>query len=289
MTKENKTILGTVCKVTTNKYEIYSEGEFFVIPARGILKLGDMGIKVGDKVEFDDGIIKSVKERKSYFSRTGVANVSCINIIIAPVPKPDFLLVDKLIVEARYGGAKVMLTINKCDISDGLIEYCLSNYSSAVDKIFIVSAVTGEGMEELENSLDSEFCAFAGQSAVGKTSLINRIFSLEKTVNSISEKTQRGRHTTTSREIHFKDDKMVIDTPGFSAVEIINIKSTDLDKYYKEFAPYIGKCYYIGCTHTAEPDCLIKDAVGRGEIPQDRYSRYESIFKEIKEYEKRKY
>ena len=253
------------------------------------MKLDAGGIKVGDKVEFDGGVIKKVVDRKSYFARTGVANISCINIVISPLPKPDFILIDKLMVEARSGGAKVVITRNKCDIDDGLIDYCLKNYTAAADKIFIVSAQTGEGVDELENYLKGEFCAFAGQSAVGKTSLINRIFSLEKTVNSVSEKTRRGRHTTTSREIHFKDDITVIDTPGFSAVEILNVKSSDLDKCYKEFEPYIGKCYYIGCTHTAEPDCLIKDAVLRGEITKDRYTRYCTIYKEIKDYEKRKY
>ena len=253
------------------------------------MKLDAGGIKVGDKVEFDGRVIEKVVDRKSYFARTGVANVSCINVVIAPTPKPDFILIDKLMVEARSGGAKVTLTINKCDLDDGLIEYCLKNYSAAADRIFVVSAKTGEGVDEMTEYFKGGLCAFAGQSAVGKTSLINRIFSLEKTVNTVSEKTQRGRHTTTGREIHIKKDIMVVDTPGFSAVEILNVKSGDLDEYYKEFAPYIGKCYYIGCTHTAEPDCLIKDAVGRGEISKDRYARYCAVYKEIKEYEKRKY
>jgi len=253
------------------------------------MKLRQNGIKVGDDVEFSDGVITRVMERRSFFPRTNVANVSCINIVVSPLPKPDFLLVDKMITEAYSGGAKAVLTINKCETDDGLIGYCLKNYHSAVDKIFVVSAETGEGFDELKNYLKGQFCALAGQSAVGKTSIVNRLFSLEKSVNTLSEKTMRGRHTTTSREIHIKDDIMLIDTPGFSSVEVVNVCCADLDKHYKDFAPYVGKCYYIGCSHTAEPDCAVKQAVEKGEISTDRYSRYTAIYKEIKENEKRKY
>ena len=234
-------------------------------------------------------MIEKVVERRSYFQRTNVANIDLINVVIASLPEPDFLLVDKLIIEALSGGADVILTVNKSDTGGNLFDRCVKNYSGAVDRIFHVSAESGEGLSELESYLSGKFCAFAGQSAVGKTSLINRIFSLDKAVNSVSEKTQRGRHTTTGREIHFNGDLMVIDTPGFSSVEVLNVKSDRLGEYYREFSPYIGKCFYIGCTHTAEPDCLIKQAVESGVIPKERYTRYVEIFKEIKEYEKRKY
>ena len=103
-------------KVTTNKYKIYSGGETYVVSARGVMKLDRGGIKVGDTVNFEDGAINAVIDRRSYFFRTNVANVEVINIVVAPEPKPDFLLVDKLIVEARAGGAKAFLTINEKDI-----------------------------------------------------------------------------------------------------------------------------------------------------------------------------
>ena len=201
----------------------------------------------------------------------------------------DFLLVDKLIIEGNKGGAKVILTINKNDLSTDLYNYCVENYSNAVDKIFSVSTVTGNGIDELKAYLNGEFCALAGQSAVGKTSLINEIFDIQKQVNTVSEKTLRGRHTTTSREIHYGENFSLIDTPGFSAIDTFSIESAKLSEYYKEFEEYNGKCYYIGCSHTAEPDCLVKEAVERGQISLDRYNRYCTIYKEIKEYEKRKY
>ncbi len=259
------------------------------IPARGKLKFKAENIKVGDYVEFENGIITRIKPRKSFFNRTNVANISCVNIIIASVPTVDFLLVDKLIVEGNKGGAKVIITVNKSDLSRELYEYCIANYTNAVDKIFSVSTATGDGIEQLKSYLKGEFCALAGQSAVGKTSLINSIFNIEKPVNSVSEKTLRGRHTTTSREIHYGDNFAVIDTPGFSAIDTYFIESGKLAEYYKEFENYNGKCYYIGCSHTVEPDCLVKNAVDDKKISLDRYNRYCTIYKEIKEYEKRKY
>lgn len=253
------------------------------------MKIKSDGIKVGDEVEFDNSSIKKVFPRKSFFYRANVANVSCINVVISPVPKPDFLLVDKMIVEALSGKAKVYLTINKSDLDDGLIDYCKTNYANAVDSIIAVSALSGDGFDRLKSLLNGEFCAFVGQSAVGKTSIINRLFNIDKTVGDVSKKTMRGRHTTTGREIHFGENLQVVDTPGFSNVDVINVKSRDLCLYYKEFEPYNGKCYYIGCAHVSEPDCQVKAAVTRGEISVNRYERYKTLFKEIAENEKRKY
>ncbi|MBO7369037.1 MAG: ribosome small subunit-dependent GTPase A, partial [Clostridia bacterium] len=177
----------------------------------------------------------------------------------------------------------------KTDLGAKLCDYVQSNYLKAVYALYFLSAETGEGVEDLKAAIRGKFAAFAGQSAVGKTSLINRIFNKEERVNELSEKTLRGRHTTTARTIHIEGDFMITDTPGFSSSQEFSVESFDLPLYYKEFEPYNGKCYYIGCSHIAEPDCLVKDALSRGDISEDRYKRYVVIYKEIKEYEKRKY
>ena len=257
--------------------------------ARGALKIKASGIKVGDGVEFDENNIFKVDERKSFFPRINVANIECVVIVVACLPKPDFMLVDKLIVEARYCGAEVVIAVNKTDIDSDIPDYVAKNYEKAVDGLFFVSAVTGEGMDELKSAILGKFAAFAGQSAVGKSSLINYLFGKDEKVRDLSLKTLRGRHTTTARTIHIEGDHMITDTPGFSSAQEFSVQSVDLPLYYKEFAEYNGKCYYIGCTHISEPDCLVKEALSDGRISKDRYSRYVSIFKEIKEYEKRKY
>ncbi len=256
------------------------------------MKIKSQGIKVGDKVEFENGVITSVKERISYFPRTNVANIEVCNIVIAPLPKPDFLLVDKMILEARHGGAEVWLTVNKNDTenSSNLYDYVVENYQNAVEKIFLISAKTGFGVEELKENLKNKICVFAGQSAVGKTSLVNILFGAQEKTNTISEKTLRGRHTTTKRQIHFLGEYAIVDTPGFSAVDVNIIKSENIASFYKDFEEFNGKCYYIGCVHVNEPDCLVKDAVENKKISNDRYQRYITIYKEVKDYEKmRKY
>lgn len=212
-----------------------------------------------------------------------------VNIVIASTPSPDYLLVDKMIIDCTRLGISVYLTVNKCDVTTDTKDYVLQNYKKAVDKIFCVSAETGEGVSELVEASQGKLCCFAGQSAVGKTSLCNSIFGKTNSVNTVSEKTDRGRHTTTSREIHYTDSLLIVDTPGFSAFDIENVDSRELMNYYKDFAPYNGKCYFVGCMHVSEPDCLVKNAVQTGIVSNERYKRYLTIYKEIKEYEKRKY
>ncbi len=292
LNKEINLILGTVCKIISNKITVYSNEEFFECSPRGVLKIKSQGIKVGDKVEFENGLITSIKKRISFFPRTNVANIEVCNIVIAPLPKPDFLLVDKMIVEARHGGAEVWITVNKNDTENSaeLYNYVCENYCNCVEKIFLISAKNGFGVEELKKNCKNKICVFAGQSAVGKTSLVNVLFGIQEKTNEISQKTLRGRHTTTKRQIHFIDEYSIVDTPGFSAVDINLIKSQEISKYYKDFEEFNGKCYYIGCVHVNEPDCLVKEAVENKQISFDRYQRYLTIYKEVKEYEKmRKY
>lgn len=266
-----------------------SGGKEYLLSARGSLKLKDKKLVTGDKVEFSDGVITRIEDRKSTIFRPKVANADAVNIVIASTPSPDYILVDKMIVECVRAGVKVYLTVNKCDVDDKTSDYVRKNYANACDGLFFVSAETGVGIDALVSSLKGKLCCFAGQSAVGKTSLCNAIFGKNHAVNSVSEKTDRGRHTTTSREIHYSDELLIVDTPGFSSFDIETIESYSLMNYYKDFSPYNGKCYYVGCMHVSEPDCLVKQAVSNGEVSFDRYERYLTIYKEIKEYEKRKY
>ena len=279
---------GRVIRSRSKEFTVLADGKEYVCVARGSIKLSDIKIITGDIVEFLDGVITKIYERTTCITRPRVANVDSVNVVIAHEPEPDYLLIDKLIVQCRQAKIKVYITVNKHDVTDSVANYVTANYKGAVDDIFIVSAVNGQGIEMLKNTINNSLCAFAGQSAVGKTSICNAIFDIDKRVNTLSDKTGRGRHTTTTREIHYCDGLLIVDTPGFSAIDA-QVKSSELCNYYSDFAPYLGKCYYIGCAHVAEPDCLIKEAVSEGRISTDRYNRYCTIYKEIKEYEKRKY
>ncbi len=266
-----------------------SEGKEYLLTARGNLKLKDKKLVTGDKVEFEGGAITKIQDRKSTILRPKVANCDAINLVVASTPSPDYLLIDKMIVCCVKAGVEVYITVNKCDVDENTANYVKENYADACDGLFFVSAESGDGIKNLVDALKGKLCCFAGQSAVGKTSLCNAIFGKNHAVNSVSEKTDRGRHTTTSREIHYSNDLFIVDTPGFSSFDIETVCSYDLMNYYKDFAPYNGKCYYVGCMHVSEPDCLVKEAVKNGKISSDRYDRYLTVYKEIKEYEKRKY
>lgn len=278
-----------IISTSSDKFKVFSDGAYYELSARGVLKIKSEGIKVGDKVEFDEANILSVLPRKNYIARLNAANVDSVNIIVSPIPKPDFLLVDKIIALSRYNGCMVYMTVNKSDVDDGLISYVLKHYSSAVDEIFIVSAKNGEGLDALKKELKSKLVVFAGQSAVGKTSITNKLFLLSEKTDDVSVKTGRGRHTTTRRRIMIGDGLFVVDTPGFSFADISDIPSSELKDCYKDFAEYNGKCYYIGCRHVAEPDCLLKEALSGGKISDERYSRYLTLLKEIVDNEKRRY
>lgn len=289
MKKEITPIKGFIIKSRSKEFTVLADGKEYVCVARGNLKIKDKKLITGDIVEFDGGVITKIFDRKSVIGRPKVANVDAVNLVIATNPVPDYLLVDKMIIDCVQRGISVYITVNKCDVDRKTADYVLKNYSDAVDGVFTISAETGDGIGEIISTFSGKICCLAGQSAVGKTSLCNAIFGKAEAVNSLSEKTNRGRHTTTSREIHYSNDLFVVDTPGFSSFDLETVKSSELLSYYKDFLPYNGKCYYVGCVHISEPDCALKAELEQGKVSSDRYLRYVTIYKEIKEYEKRKY
>jgi ribosome biogenesis GTPase len=270
---------GQIIKVKKSLCEV-NAGQILTCSVRGNVK--KLRPVVGDYVEIDsDHAICALLERKSYFIRPLCANVDCVNIIIASLPKPDYLVVDRLIAMAIHGGAEVVLTVNKSDLSNEVADYVLQNYSNSVNKIFIVSAKNKSGTEQLKEYLQGKLVVFAGQSAVGKTSLINSIFSESFKVGELSRKTQRGKNTTTASSIVEDSGIRVMDTPGFTSLYALNIPLEELKNCYPEFE---GKsCYFNDCNHLSEPDCGVKKAVENGDISIDRYQRYKAIYSEIKE------
>ena len=240
-------------------------------------------------METEGDNITYVYPRKNFIERLNVSNVDCVNVVVSPSPKPDFLLVDKIIALSNLAGCEVIITVNKTDVGNELLNYVTENYSKSVAAVFAVSAKQKRGLKDLKEYLKGKLVVFAGQSAVGKTSIMNEIFQKNDATGDLSRRTGRGKHTTTGRKITVEGDFAAVDTPGFSSVYLTDIPSDSLYMYYKDFSAYNGKCYYIGCTHYSEPNCLVKQAVESGNISKDRYVRYLALLKEIKEYEKRKY
>ena len=259
--------------------------------ARGNLK--DNGIFVGDKVEFDKNqrIIENVLPRKNLLIRPPLANLDRLIIVIAPVPKPDFMLVDKLLIFCKKNNIKAVICVNKSDILIAQLREVIQNTYSKVADIIYVSAKNGD-VSLLAEQIKG-ICAFAGQSAVGKSSLLNAMHGeIKEQVGDLAKKTLRGKQTTRLVSLYKFGKGYIADTAGFSKFDetLLQIDERKLAEFYPDFAPYLGDCEYLSCTHTNEKKCAIKNNAARGKISALRYENYLKIYQTIKEnkrYEKK--
>lgn len=286
---------GLVLKGIGSFYTVLGDdGTEYTIKARGRFRKEGISPVVGDCVTFDvvegnDGYMTDILERKNLLIRPSVANIDkLITVISASQPQPDFLMIDKLILRCEQLGIAPVIVLNKCD---SLLNDPLSQYRSAGYQTFMVSALTGEGVAELKTALEGSICCFAGQSAVGKSSLINAIMpQLDLEVGGLSRKTSRGKHTTRSVSlIPFEGGGALLDTPGFSLIDTEPMEAEDLSQLYPEMRRHLHLCRFAGCLHVSEPDCGVKDAVKSGEISKERYERYKLLLEEIKRQRKHRY
>lgn len=286
---------GLVLKGIGSFYTVLGDdGTEYTIKARGRFRKEGISPVVGDCVTFDvvegnDGYMTDILERKNLLIRPSVANIDkLITVISASHPQPDFLMLDKLILRCEQLGIAPVIVLNKCD---SLLNDPLFQYRSAGYQTFMVSALTGEGVAELKTALEGSICCFAGQSAVGKSSLINAIMpQLDLEVGGLSRKTSRGKHTTRSVSlIPFEGGGALLDTPGFSLIDTEPMEAEDLSQLYPEMRRHLHLCRFAGCLHVSEPDCGVKDAVKSGEISKERYERYKLLLEEMKRQRKHRY
>ena len=278
----DKVLNGKVIKGVAGVFSVATEKGVFRCSARGILKRGEDKLYVGDEVvlkqERGTWYVYDVKPRKNLFTRPYVSNVDKLLILVASAPAPDYVLVDKLLIFCEENKVDAEIVVNKCDISTAEYEYCEKTYGKYY-KVHAVSAEKGEGVKELFDDLTGGVC-FAGQSAVGKTSLLNALCGLSLEVGGLS-KIQRGRNTTRHVEIYkVREDLFVYDTCGFSLLSLEGFDEIELALYYPDFTDR-NKCRFSTCTHTKEPDCAVKESVEKGEIDKGRYERYLSIYEEV--------
>ena len=277
----NISFLGQVYKVHSNVYFVKDKnGTLNKCGARGILKLKKDKISVGDFVSVSNGAIDKVFERKNYFIRPNVSNVDLIVAVISPEPKPDFYLLDKLMINAEKEKVELIIAVNKTDVDDTLIDYVKTEYGNLGVKIISISSKTGDGIKELKEYLFGKLTVLAGQSAVGKTSIVNAMFNLDLKTGDLSDKILRGKHTTTRSEIFEYDNVRLIDSPGFAVIDAC-VSANDLCECYPEYVLNSEKCKFRGCKHVSEPDCEIKQLVTKGLLSKERYERYLEIYTEL--------
>lgn len=273
-------MIGQVYKVHTDSYSVKCGEYIYKCGARGMLKKRGEGILVGDVVNVENQTIISVKERKNRFIRPNVSNVDLVVGVVSVQPKPDFFVLDKLYLNAVKEGVDFVIVVNKTDISQEIVKLVYEEYGKLGVKILEISTKTQSGIDDLIKILKGKLTVLAGQSAVGKTSIVNTLFGLDMKVGTLSEKISRGKHTTTRSEIFENGDIRLVDTPGFAVIDAM-LDVEDLPLCYPEYFQVSNYCKFRGCTHVNEPECEVKKLVENGTLSKKRYERYVEIYKEI--------
>lgn len=285
---------GTIIRGRGGFYTVLDdENREFVLRAKKKFRRMHISPLVGDRITFtpgeisdEHGWVEDILPRTSQCLRPPVANVTMLCIVVCPSPAPDWQLVDKLMIYAVRENMKPVLIINKKDADEQQETEKMARdmYRQADVEVFGVSAYTGQGTEELLNHFHGQVCCFSGQSGVGKSTLLNRLFGLEVETGDISRKIQRGKNTTRHAELFRFGDISVIDTPGFSLLEMDTIfDPVLLQDYYPEFAEYKGQCKFSPCYHASEPGCAVLADEKAGKLNHQRMERYRDLLKECRE------
>jgi ribosome biogenesis GTPase len=275
---------GIVTKCIVGKFSVIADGKLMECFARKKLKKDQL--LAGDIVEIDDVncVIENILPRKNKLIRPPIANIDKIIIVISCVPYADLVLTDKLIIAAKINKIEPVLCYNKVDLDNDLAQKIYEQYKYSNIRFIHVSAKTGYNIDNLKQILKGGINCFAGQSAVGKSSIINAVLGCEYSeVGDLSQKILRGKNTTRHTEIINLDDYYIADTPGFNLLELNDLKYNYLKDYYNEFNDYKDNCKFSSCLHINEPQCSVKRAVEEEKISKERYLRYIDIFNDLKE------
>ncbi len=290
---------GKIIKGIAGFYYVHVvESGIYECKAKGVFRKEKIKPLVGDYVEIDilddvekKGNVVDILERKNELIRPAVANIDQALVVFAVTkPKPHFNLLDRFLIMMESKGIPAILCFNKKDIAtEPEIRELKEIYAACGYQIVFTSAKEEENVEELKELLRGKTTAIAGPSGVGKSSLINLFQSnVQMETGSISEKIERGKHTTRHSElIWIEEDTYIMDTPGFSSLYTNEFEKEELKYYFTEFEPYEGTCRFQGCDHVHEPGCAVKAALEEGKIHSVRYQNYLEMYQELKD--KRRY
>ncbi len=291
---------GQIFKAISGFYYVRTEeGEELQCRARGVFKFAKRKVKplVGDIVEVKknkegEGIVTQVLPRRSELLRPPIANIDQA-VVVCSLRNPHFqpMPLDRFLVHAEQEGLEILICLTKYDLieSPEEVERIKSVYEAIGYPIITTSIYSGLGLEELQSALTGKTTVFAGQSGVGKTSLLQWLFPEQQLqTGEVSRKIGRGRHTTRTVELLvLKEGGQVADTPGFSQLAFQGMKPNELGICFPEIRERFASCRFRGCLHINEPDCAVRDAVEAGEINPLRYQHYQQFLEEIKEHARR--
>ena len=291
---------GKIIKGIAGFYYVQTKCGIYECKAKGSFRNKKLKPFVGDNVEITvldeekkKGNMEEILERKNFLIRPAVANVDQTLVIFAAAkPDPNLNLLDRFLIMMEQKDVPVILVFNKTDVAEpSKLEEYAKIYENCGYQVLRVSALEEEGISEIKDVLKGKTSTVAGPSGVGKSSIINLLQSdIHMETGNISEKIERGKHTTRHSElIAIAEDTYIFDTPGFSSLYVTDIEKEELKSYFPEFAPYEEECKFLGCVHVNEPICGVKEALKDGKISQSRYDNYKLLYEELKENEKRKY
>lgn len=285
---------GKIIKGIGGFYYVHAEDDvIYECKARGIFRREKIKPLVGDLVETEvldaaekTGNITGILPRKSKLIRPAVANIDQALVVFAVVkPEPNFNLLDRFLIMMEQQDLPCIVCFNKSDIASGEERAVLrSAYETCGYRVLFISVKEKEGLGEVRSLLQGKTTAVAGPSGVGKSSLINYLYpQAAMETGEISRKIDRGKHTTRHSELFVLDrDTYIMDTPGFSSLQLFDMEKEELKDFYPEFREYEERCRFRGCMHVSEPGCGVKEALGAGKISEVRYHNYMVLYEELK-------
>lgn len=232
------------------------------------------------------GNVTEILPRSMELIRPAVANVDQVFLVMALTdPEPNVNLLDRFLVFMERRNLSVVIIFTKSDlVGDRTENSSIADlYRDAGYRVLVISTRTGEGLPELQEALEGKVTALAGPSGVGKSTLTNYLVpGAEMDTGELSEKIRRGKQTTRHTELfRIRENTFLLDTPGFSVLELPDFPEEELKEYFPEFAPFSGACRFLGCVHIGERDCGVKRAVADGRIWEERYQSYRQIYEEM--------
>ena len=285
---------GKIVKALSGFYYVLHDGQMIQCRGRGVFRKNKITPLVGDEVVFQaendrEGYIMEVKERKNELVRPPIANVDQAILVFSAV-EPDFstVLLDRFLVLVEFNHIKPLICITKMDLTNdnekqAIIKYA-NQYKDIGYEVLLTSSETEAGIEGLNPHIENKISVFAGQSGVGKSSLLNVLRpDLDLKTDHISSHLGRGKHTTRHVELISIGNGLIADTPGFSSLEFTNIEAEDLTFCFPEIARESESCKFRACLHISEPKCAVKTAVESQEITHYRYQHYVDFLQEIKD------
>ncbi len=292
-------VTGTIIKGIAGFYYVEAGQTIYECKARGKFRNQNIIPVIGDNVlisikeeensndRYLEGTIEEILERRNSLIRPAVANVDQAMVVFSVTyPQIHLDLLDRFLLHIEKEDITPYIVLNKIDEGNPeSYQYIVERYTKVGYKVICLSAKEAINTKQLIPKLKNKTTVFAGPSGVGKSTLLNTIeenFTLE--TGKVSDKIKRGKHTTRHVELMpLSIGGFVLDTPGFTSLQLDGIDPDELQYYFPEFKSYLGTCKFRGCTHLHEPGCQIKEALEKGKIVQERYEAYETYYKQLKD------